>query len=713
MMAPPKTRARLLLVIFLLPTLIVSAQAPQFRSGVELVEVTAIVRDSEGRVVRDLTQSDFRLLERGRPQQISTFERVSIPQVSSGPKESGLQAPRDVGSNDVVAGRRVFVLILDALHVESNRTQAVRQQAAEFIERHVGLADLTAVLSPGGLAAATQDFTSDKARLLAAVEQFTGSKVRSATVEVAEEEAARQRDPIAVALHNGKDPSDQERAGRAQALADVLEALARHLARVANRRTAVLLFSEGIDYNVSDVTGRVQRYSSDVIRANQHAINALMRANASVYAIDPRGLASSVADAVETPVFDTRPSVVAGPSLETEYSDSIRSLRHVSESTGGFAAVDRRDFTGAFAQIVEDSSDYYVLGYVPETAGRPGEFREITVQVDRPGVRVIARKGYAIASTSTTPSVVLRPEEAIANPLALRDPLGRRATPPPETRTAPARTPLSNDLNALLASPLPTSSLPLRVQAIPFRGDARKSAVDVVIEVVGHSLRFAERAGRFAERVELALLTIDDSARAGNGRSATFDLHLTAEQYQGVKATGIRWISRLEMPQGRYQIRVAARALETGTSGLVTYDVDVPKFDADHFQMSGVTLTSLPSVLSITQGAARLAAPLKTPPSAARTFVSGDQITIALEAYIPHSISSVDIAAEIEDVQGVRRTVNRKTVVGQRPGHTESVVFGIDTKRLVAGPYVLRIEATVAGDTTSITRRVPFDVIAQ
>src|SRR4029453_9188020 len=119
------------------------------------------------------------------------------------------------------------------------------------------------------------------------------------------------------AIHDGKDPSDQERAGRAQALADVLEALARHLARVAHRRTAVLLFSEGIDYNVSDVTGRVQRYSSDVIRANQHAIEALMRANASVYAIDPRGLASSVGDAVETPVFDTRPSVVAGPSVET------------------------------------------------------------------------------------------------------------------------------------------------------------------------------------------------------------------------------------------------------------------------------------------------------------------------------------------------------------------------------------------------------------
>jgi hypothetical protein len=449
------------------------------------------------------------------------------------------------------------------------------------------------------------------------------------------------------------------------------------------------------------------------MRANQRAIDALIRANASVYAIDPRGLASSVADAVETPVFDTTPSVVAGPSVEAEYADSIRSLRNVSDATGGFAAVDRRDFTSAFTRIVEDSSEYYVLGYVPDVPGRPGEFREITVHVDRPGVRVIARKGYAIASPSAAPIVVRGPDEPVASPLAVRDPFGRRATAPPDTSAAPSRTPLSNDLNALLASPLPTSSLPLRVQAIPFRGDARKSAVDVVVEVVGGSLRFAERAGRFAERVELALLTVDDAARAGNGRSATFDLQLTAGQYQGVRRTGLRWISRLEMPPGRYQIRVAARARETGASGLVTYDVDVPKFDADRFHVSGVTLTSLPSVLSITQGAARLAAALQTPPSAARTFVAGDQITVALEAYIPASIASADIAAEVEDAQGVRRSVDRKTVVGQRRAHTESAVFGIDTARLAAGPYVLRIDATAAGDSTPITRRVPFDVVVQ
>jgi len=706
-----KSRA-VVLALSLPATLAALGQPPSFRGGVELVDITVVVRDGDGRIVPDLKQSDFRVLERGVPQRISAFEKVSIPRASPSPKGSSQLMSPDVASNDVVDERRVFVLVLDALHVAAARTRSVRERAAEFVDAFVGPADLTAVLSPGGLTAATQDFTSDKPRLLAAIEQFAGSKIRSAKVEVAEEEAARQRDPIAVALHNGKDPSDDERAGRAQALAAVLEALARHLGRIAHRRTTVLLFSEGIDYDVGDANGRVQRFGTDVIRANKRAVDALIRANASVYAIDPRGLASSVGDQVENSVFNTTPSVVMGPSVEGEYADSIRSLRNVSESTGGFAAVDRTDFTSAFMRIVEDSSEYYVVGYTPETGGRPGDFRDVSVQVDRPGVRVSARKGYAIPSSMVAPAAARRQEEPAPALPPIRDPFARRVAPTPEPVT-PARTALSSDLNALLASPLPASGLPLRVHAIPFRGDARKGVVDVVVEALGRSLSFAERRGRFEERIELALLTVDGSARAANGRSATFDLHLTPEQYQGVKATGVRWISRLEMPAGHYQLRVAGRALQTVLSGLVTRDVDVPKFEADRLHVSGVAITSLPSVLAITQGAARLSSALKTPPSAARTFVSGDQVTAAVEVYMPSSVTSIDVAALLEDARGGRTLVDRKTAAGSHQTRLEQVVFVIDTIALAPGSYALRIDATPAAGSSAVTQRVPFEIIVQ
>jgi hypothetical protein len=49
-------------------------------------------------------------------------------------------------------------------------------------------------------------------------------------------------------------------------------------------------------------------------------------------------------------------------------------LRQIAESTGGFAAVDRNDIRPAFERIIEESSNYYVLGYTGET----GEARRIS-----------------------------------------------------------------------------------------------------------------------------------------------------------------------------------------------------------------------------------------------------------------------------------------------------------------------------------------------
>jgi hypothetical protein len=178
-------------------------------------------------------------------------------------------ASPDVATNETVDDARIFVLVLDALHVAASRNPDVRAYAREFIERHAGPHDLVAVLSPGADAQATQDFTSDKARLTAAIDNFTGTKLKSATEELTQLRfGARQRDP-----------SDEERADRVYSLTNTLEAAAAHLARIEGRRKALLLFSEGIDYDTGDVTGKQQRYASDVTRAMAHAVGALARTN--------------------------------------------------------------------------------------------------------------------------------------------------------------------------------------------------------------------------------------------------------------------------------------------------------------------------------------------------------------------------------------------------------------------------------------------------
>ena len=198
-------------------------------------------------------------------------------------------------------------------------------------------------------------------------------------------------DPIP--MHAGHDPSDSERTGRAVALAGTLEALANHLERISGRRKTLLLFSEGIDYDQADVLGKVQRSANDVMHGMSRAVGALMRTNVALYAVDPRALNSADADLLETPIYN--PTAVPTRTVADEQTDSIRTLHSLSESTGGFAAVNRNDFTGAFERIDLESSSYYVIGYSPERPAKPGEFRSIQVKVSRPDVTLEASRRRA------------------------------------------------------------------------------------------------------------------------------------------------------------------------------------------------------------------------------------------------------------------------------------------------------------------------------
>ena len=60
------------------------AQAPSFRAAVDVVSVTAVVRDSRGRPVNNLAREDFEVYERGRLRQIVQFKASDQGPISLG-----------------------------------------------------------------------------------------------------------------------------------------------------------------------------------------------------------------------------------------------------------------------------------------------------------------------------------------------------------------------------------------------------------------------------------------------------------------------------------------------------------------------------------------------------------------------------------------------------------------------------------------------------
>jgi len=96
--------------------------AATFKADVNLVEVHAVVTDSRGEFVRDLTRDDFEIYESGRLQTPSVFQLVDLP--SAVLARATTELPRvepDVRMTSPRFEGRLYVLVLDDLHTSALR----------------------------------------------------------------------------------------------------------------------------------------------------------------------------------------------------------------------------------------------------------------------------------------------------------------------------------------------------------------------------------------------------------------------------------------------------------------------------------------------------------------------------------------------------------------------------------------------------------------
>ena len=578
-----------------------SEQPPvTFKLEINLVEVDAFVTDAQGNPVPGLTAADFEVLEDGKPQKITAVSLVNIP-VERGERPLFASAPiePDVQTNRAVDGR-IYLIVLDDLHTDASRGPRVKMALRQFVERNFGANDVAAIVYTSGRAQASQDFTSSRRLLLASVDKFIGRKNRSSTLERVDEYNRRAGSGQDVSRIT--DPLDMERGFQARSTMTTIRKLADVVADVHGRRKAMIFVSEGIDYNVLDVFNNSS--ASAILDETREAIAAATRANMSVYSVDPRGLAGFGDELAEIGSFPTDPSLGLGtPSLQEELRLSQDSLRVISDETGGFAALNRNDFDSAFARITRENSTYYVLAYYPANDRRDGRYRKLQVRVKPAGLRVAARKGYIA-------------------------PRGRA----PDVKAASTTDPIRAAAAAVMASPLPVSGLRMSVAAAPFKGTAPNATVALAIELAGTDFTFVEKAGTFIDRLDVSFLATDASGKTFPGDRHAVDLAMKPETYARMKAQGFRVVSQMDLPPGRYQLRVAAA--DSAKSGSVLYDVDVPDFYKAPLSMSGVAMTSATAALAPTV-APKDSFPqmLPGPRSTLREFTRGEEIALFAEFY--------------------------------------------------------------------------------
>ncbi|MBM3808041.1 MAG: VWA domain-containing protein [Acidimicrobiia bacterium] len=403
-------KSGLSLVVTVLGLATLSAQQPTFRAGVTLVTTDVIPRGDRGQFIADLTRDDFTVLEDGAPQKIESFVMVQggrtfnlLTPSSAAAAPDGLVLPQARPTTSDAVGR-VLLIVVDDLHFEPELTPHVRRLMQTIVDTLLHEGDLAAVVSTGPSFIET-GLTYDRKIIAEAAKKIRGSGYLAAE--------------IFKMLENSQGPGDIR--NKAQMAFYTAYGILADLEQVANRRKAVLYISTGYDFdpfaegrNSRDriMGGRFSdplrflvdqenpyfslgRVTSDIdlFRLTRELTLAANRANASMYTIDPRGLAGTT-DAGQ---------YVDQSEWRTYIQKTTSTLKYLAEETGGFPIVDTNDFEGALKRVDAETSDYYVLGYYSNNPDPAHRSRSLEVKVNRPGVKVAARRGYSLKPDGKPP----------------------------------------------------------------------------------------------------------------------------------------------------------------------------------------------------------------------------------------------------------------------------------------------------------------------
>ena len=180
-----------------------------------------------------------------------------------------------------------MLIVLDDLHTGFDRTARVREIARQFIERAVGPNDVAAVIYTGHNDA-NQDFTGNRQLLLRAVDKFVGDKLRSATLIALEGLGRLPKPGGATSEELGEDVIKDVRAYRARSVMGSIRQLSEFMAGIRGRRKAMLLFGEGIDYDVDQALGAEGSTAAVIRDETRIAIASAQRGNVTIYSVDPR-----------------------------------------------------------------------------------------------------------------------------------------------------------------------------------------------------------------------------------------------------------------------------------------------------------------------------------------------------------------------------------------------------------------------------------------
>jgi VWFA-related protein len=542
----------------------------RFTARTELVLIPAVVTDKSGNHITGLKQEDFTVLENGVAQKVATFEEIT----SDAHRWSRPTSPNEF-SNSITGGpsnRRITLLVLDLINTRFMDQAYARRDLLKYLTQSVDQREPTALytLTRSGIHV-IHDFTTDPRVLVAALHKVQGEPFQmvdspeevEALTGTASPDGSAGADPgKASSGQNAKGSASV--AGEAQALQTMMEdaelnfqsfeqrlaitytlegmqQVAQALAGFPGRK-ALIWASGGFPFSVSDNTMQLAPAGrdtlTDVLPLYEHTWQLLNDAQIALYPVDVKGL--QVVTVASASVRN--PGKNYARNMSWRQMDTQAAFETFAYMTGGRAYFNSNDLVKGFRAAVNDSAEYYMLGYYLDHSKTKSGWRKLAVKVKRDHVEVRARNGFFVTNATIDPA-----------------------------------SSHNSDISSALQSPLDFTSLALvaRWENIEPGKEPGKRHVNYEMHLAPDSALVDSADNNHVVLEFIALAKTPEGKAVDTPIGQTIDAHLTAGQLPSIRQKGVAYNGALDLAPGEYSVRFVVRDNLSGRVGSIAAPLKV------------------------------------------------------------------------------------------------------------------------------------------
>lgn len=695
-------------------------------TGASEVLVDAVVTDRKNHLVTNLKAEDFGITEGGVPQEITSFH---VYRSISRPSEPETETPTTTAEISPAALRptsNLIILLVDYSTTQFENQQLIQQAAVKYVQQKMRSNDLMAVFVLGSGLHVLTNFTDDKTRLVAALKSrdIKGSAIAAeradlgsvigigesqgnAAPETALSTGIVTTGPAAAGAGAGMGSGGSARGDAmiAQRIAAQFYVLRNALDNRQSR--GVLTAIRAIAMGVKHIQGRKSLILfsegfvvGPMIEDELHSVvDVANRSNLVVYTIDSSGLTTKELQAglvsqdelTSTAGFNQRDRVspVGGETIfdrtrEVGHDMRESALRYVAEATGGFLIHNTNNLGVGMDRVDEEMRSYYLLSYRPKDQNFDGQFREIRVEVRRPGLSVKARSGYyAVPSGYET------------------------LTPAEYQLLARART-----------GQAPDQEMTLFLKAAEFQAREGLYRVPVILEIPTREIQFDKKDEKYSSHLQIMGLVRDSSGRVIRKFVRPADYVVNQAEYKVLQQINLSFLYNLGLPAGIYSVETVVKDSASGRVSHAEQSLYLHE-GQESLALSDVLLSHSVDDAPGAQPQFLTVGGIKIKPSAQCQFRNGDNLIYYFDVYRPQ-VDSKNKRADVSVELSLKRAGRPMNV--RIPGfHVDqwdpdpiphiTLARSIELASLPPGDYALVVEVKDNVASRAVRTQASFSVV--